>query len=221
MLALVILGPHIYRVQGQASTRSVDRGRKHLSGKLVVQETSYLSAYLSLFWRVKSFYTTEQQQPPVICTKYQNSSTMRTSTFLLSGIAALANAYTKPQDTPTWGALLLPNVDTPVTRGKPFDITWDPKYGDPNRPIIDGQTVSLVLCRGDSKSCNPDATAIVEGVPVRGTNGDFKWTWNVPCDLRAGVKDTATGTGMLIIVDQTGEFQYSTQFSVEQGDTCP
>ncbi|KAM3417906.1 hypothetical protein BST61_g6123 [Cercospora zeina] len=141
---------------------------------------------------------------------------MRASTFLVSSIAALANAYTKPQDTPTWGALLTPNGDSQVNRGQPFQITWDPTYGGTTRPTA-GKTVSLVLCRGNSNACKPDPTAIVEGLPA----GDDKWTWNVPCDLPAGVKNTDTGYGMLIIVDQTGEFQYSTQFSILQGNTCP
>lgn len=141
---------------------------------------------------------------------------MRASTLLVSGIATLANAYHKPQDTPTWGALLTPNGDLPVTRGKPFDITWNPKYSDPNYDASQ-QTVSLVLCRGNSNTCNRDATAIVEGVKAT----DNKWTWNVPCDLPAGEKNTDSGYGMLIIVDQDGQFQYSTQFSVLQGDVCP
>lgn len=141
---------------------------------------------------------------------------MRFTTFLLSGLLSLANAFTQPQSSPTWGALLAPDSSNPVTRGQDFVITWDPNYGGVTRPV-DGVTVSLVLCRGNSNNCALGQTAIVEGIPA----GDKQYTWSVPCDLPAGEANTDTGNGMLIIVDGTGEFQYSMQFSVLAGTTCP
>ena len=50
----------------------------------------------------------------------------------------------------------------------------------------------------------------MEGIPA----GRKHYKWRVPAGLKPGKKNTKTGYGMLIIVDGTGEFQYSTQFSV-------
>ncbi|KAI5365078.1 hypothetical protein Slin15195_G046150 [Septoria linicola] len=141
---------------------------------------------------------------------------MRSATVLASGLLTVANAYTQPQANPTWGAITLPELTHPLTRGEDFKITWDPDFGGTVRPV-DGLTVSLVLCRGNSNTCALDPGAIVEGVPA----GQKEYTWHVPCDLPAGEQLTATGYGMLIIVDGSGEFQYSTQFSVLVGSTCP
>lgn len=141
---------------------------------------------------------------------------MWSTTLLLSTILSLASAYTPVKDSPTWGALLTPDLTHPITRGEDFVITWDPNYGGTERPV-DNVTVSLVLCRGNSNTCAPDKDAIKEGIPA----GDKQFTWSVPCDLPVGEQLTDTGYGMLIIVDGTGEFQYSTQFSVLAGDKCP
>lgn len=126
---------------------------------------------------------------------------------LLLSLLALASAYTQPKKQ-TWGPLLLPDTTHPVTQGKPFTITWDPS-GHPTQ----GVTVSLVLCKGPPTNCVPNKKAIVEGIPA----GKKKYVWNVPKNLRPGKAGTQRGNGMLIIVDGTGEFQYSTQFSVLKG----
>lgn len=65
-----------------------------------------------------------------------------------------------------------------------------------------------------SNNCQTASNAIVEGVPADAKSYD----WAVPCELTVGEASTETGYGMLIIVDGTGEFQYSTQFSVEAGE---
>lgn len=77
-------------------------------------------------------------------------------------------------------------------------MTWDPE----DHPT-DGVTVSLVLCTGPSSNCVPADTAIASGIPAAQKSYD----WKVPCDLAPGQQNTATGYGMLIIVDGTGEFQ--------------
>jgi len=87
-------------------------------------------------------------------------------------------------------------------------VTWDPSGHK-----TDGVTVSLVLCHGPSSNCVPSDTAIVEGLPA----AQKSYQWSVPSDLAPGKQSTDTGYGMLIIVDGTGEFQYSTQFSVLAG----
>jgi hypothetical protein len=143
---------------------------------------------------------------------------MRTQALLISSALSVAHAYHSVVGDPTWGALLAPDLTHPLVRGAPFDITWDPNYGGVTRPV-DGVTVSLVLCRGNSNACNPDATAIQENIPA----GDKNFTYSVPCDLPLGTQNTDTGYGMLVIVDQTGEYQYSTQFSVVDAEPplCP
>jgi hypothetical protein len=65
-----------------------------------------------------------------------------------------------------------------------------------------------------SNNCQTASNAIVEGVPASAKS----YEWAVPCDLPIGEASTETGYGMLIIVDGTGEFQYSTQFSVLAGE---
>lgn len=114
-----------------------------------------------------------------------------------AAIVAVASAFTQPVQPPTYGSLLLPDSSTPVTTGQTFNIKWTPKASDTT------ETVSLVLCNGPSSNCVLQSTAIVEGIPA--TAGTY--AWDVPCSLPSGEQNTATGYGMLIIVDQTGEFQ--------------
>jgi len=132
------------------------------------------------------------------------------STLFVAGLATFASAFTQPKDQ-TWGALLTPDTSDSVTQGKDFTVTWDPA----SHPT-DGVTVSLVLCHGPGTNCVLSDTAIVEGLPASQKSYD----WKVPCTLTPGVQSTSTGYGMLIIVDGTGEFQYSTQFSVLENDAC-
>lgn len=134
---------------------------------------------------------------------------MMKSIISAAGLVAAVSAFTQPTSQ-TYGSLLTPNTDSPVTTGQDYKITWTPK--DPT----DGVTVSLVLCNGPGSNCVLQSSAIVEKVPAAAGS----YTWSVPCSLPEGTASTATGYGMLIIVDGTGEFQYSTQFSVKKGDTC-
>lgn len=113
-----------------------------------------------------------------------------------AGLIAAAAAFTQPTSQ-TYGALLTPDLTTPVTTGQTYDITWSPKQP------ADGVTVSLVLCNGPGSNCVLQGSAIIEGVPASAG----KYSWNVPCNLPAGTQNTASGYGMLIIVDGTGEFQ--------------
>jgi len=135
---------------------------------------------------------------------------MHSTLFVAAGLATLASAFTQPKDQ-TWGPLLTPDTSDSVTQGKDFTVTWDPE----SHPT-DGVTVSLVLCHGPGSNCVLSDTAIVEGLPASQKSFD----WKVPCTLTPGVQSTSTGYGMLVIVDGTGEFQYSTQFSVLENDAC-
>ncbi|KIW33639.1 uncharacterized protein PV07_00474 [Cladophialophora immunda] len=132
------------------------------------------------------------------------------ASFLAAGLATLAQAYTAP-GAQTWGPLLTPDTSHAVTQGKDFTVTWDPE----DHPT-DGVTVSLVLCHGPSTNCVPSDSAIASGIPAAQKSFD----WQVPCDLAPGTENTDTGYGMLIIVDGTGEFQYSTQFSCLENKSC-
>ncbi|EXJ55832.1 hypothetical protein A1O7_08763 [Cladophialophora yegresii CBS 114405] len=135
---------------------------------------------------------------------------MQSFILLAAGLATAAHAFTQPKDQ-TWGPLLTPDLSNSVTQGKDFSVTWDPS-GHPT----DGVTVSLVLCHGPGSNCVLSDSAIAEGIPAAQKSFD----WKVPCDLAPGTQSTDTGYGMLIIVDGTGEFQYSTQFSVLKNDAC-
>ncbi|OCT45065.1 hypothetical protein CLCR_06021 [Cladophialophora carrionii] len=135
---------------------------------------------------------------------------MQSFILLAAGLATAAHAFTQPKDQ-TWGALLTPDTSNSVTQGKDFSVTWDP-----SGHATDGVTVSLVLCHGPGSNCVLSDSAIAEGLPASQKSFD----WKVPCDLAPGKQSTSTGYGMLIIVDGTGEFQYSTQFSVLENDAC-
>ncbi|ETI21391.1 hypothetical protein G647_07738 [Cladophialophora carrionii CBS 160.54] len=135
---------------------------------------------------------------------------MQSFILLAAGLATAAHAFTQPKDQ-TWGALLTPDTSNSVTQGKDFSVTWDP-----SSHATDGVTVSLVLCHGPGSNCVLSDSAIAEGLPASQKSFD----WKVPCDLAPGKQSTSTGYGMLIIVDGTGEFQYSTQFSVLENDEC-
>ncbi|KAK5074123.1 hypothetical protein LTR64_006732 [Lithohypha guttulata] len=127
-----------------------------------------------------------------------------------AGLVAAVSAFTQPVQPPTYGSLLRPDSNTPVTTGQTYEITWTPTPSTP-----DG-TVSLVLCNGPSSNCVLQSSAIIERVPASAG----KYSWNVPCTLAEGVQSTASGYGMLVIEDGTGRFQYSTQFSVQKGASC-
>lgn len=129
---------------------------------------------------------------------------------LLTLLATIASAYTPPT-TASWGPLLFPSLSSPVTQGQSFTVTWDPE----THPTTD-VTVSLVLCHGPSTNCVDSPTAIVENIPA----AQKSYSWDVPCSLSPGTASTDTGYGMLVIVDGTGEFQYSTQFSVLENPAC-
>ncbi|KAK5208708.1 hypothetical protein LTR41_005937 [Exophiala xenobiotica] len=131
-------------------------------------------------------------------------------TLSSSALFALsANAFTPPSNQ-SYGSLYTPDLTHPVTQGQTFQVTWDASKGSP------GQTVSLVLCNGPGTNCVLQSSAIAENI----TASSESYDWNVPCNLPTGTASTSTGYGMLIIVDGTIQFQYSTQFSVLENPAC-
>ncbi|KAJ5130329.1 uncharacterized protein N7515_006368 [Penicillium bovifimosum] len=116
---------------------------------------------------------------------------------VFTGLAALATAYTTPDYTkdPSGNAIVSPGLNEIVPEGKTYTIKWEPTTQGP---------VSLILLRGPSTNVKPLKT-LAESIP---NSGSFKWTPGT--DLEA---DT-THYGLLLVVEGTGQYQYSTQFGI-------
>lgn len=128
---------------------------------------------------------------------------MRFSTAaVFSTFAAFAAAYTQPNynNAPEGNAITSPSLQEQVPEGKPFEIKWDPTVG---------KTVSLVLLRGPSSNVVPIET-IVESIPNSGS-----YTWTPSTDLTP----QTTHYGLLLVVEGTGQYQWSTQFGIVKGDS--
>nr|POF17494.1 hypothetical protein CFP56_12908 [Quercus suber] len=85
-----------------------------------------------------------------------------------------------------------------VSAGKDYTINWD--------PTTQG-TVSVVLLKGPSSDVVPQY-AIAEKIQNSGS-----YTWSVKDDLEPS--DGTSGYGIQLIDDATGQYQYSTQFGVD------
>ncbi|KAJ5863971.1 uncharacterized protein N7529_005887 [Penicillium soppii] len=123
---------------------------------------------------------------------------MRFSTATIySALVAMAAAYTTPDysQNPTGNAIISPGLNEIVPEGKTYTIKWTPTTTGP---------ISLVLLRGPSNNVQPLKT-LAESIP---NSGEFKWTPG--SDL---TPDT-THYGLLLVVEGTGQYQYSTQFGL-------
>ncbi|KKK22837.1 hypothetical protein AOCH_007280, partial [Aspergillus ochraceoroseus] len=122
-------------------------------------------------------------------------------TTVVSTLLAMASAYTKPdysQD-PSGNAILTPGLNQVVPAGKPFTISWNPTTtGD----------ISLVLLRGPSTNVVPIDT-LADSIP---NSGKFVWTPSTE------LKPDTTHYGLLLVVEGTGQYQYSTQFGLSNPD---
>lgn len=114
-----------------------------------------------------------------------------------SALVALAAAHTQPDYTqnPTGNAITSPGLNEIVPEGKSYTIKWTPTTEGP---------ISLVLLRGPSTNVQPLKT-LAEQIP---NSGEF--TWTPGSDL---TPDT-THYGLLLVVEGTGQYQYSTQFGL-------
>ncbi|CAG8888245.1 unnamed protein product [Penicillium egyptiacum] len=114
-----------------------------------------------------------------------------------SALVAVAAAYTAPDYTqnPSGNAIVSPGLNEIVPEGKAYTIKWTPTTTGP---------ISLVLLRGPSNNVVPLKT-LAESIP---NSGEFKWTPG--SDLEA---DTSH-YGLLLVVEGTGQYQYSTQFGL-------
>lgn len=116
---------------------------------------------------------------------------------VFSAVAALVSAHTDPDysQAPSGNAIYTPSLNQQVEAGQPFTITWDPTTQGP---------VSLVLLRGPSTNVVPIDT-LAEQIP---NSGSFTWTPSTQ------LEDDVTHYGLLLVVEGTGQYQYSTQFGV-------
>jgi Ser-Thr-rich glycosyl-phosphatidyl-inositol-anchored membrane family len=142
-----------------------------------------------------------------------------TAAKLISGFAAIAYAYTQPASgDPSGNPIIHPGLGELIPAGTTYDITWTPttqgtfqqfpiriRIGPPfSLTIIPPGNISLLLLRGPSTNVVPIDT-IVDSVANTGS-----YSWNVPSTL---VPDT-THYGIELIVEGTGQYQYSPQCGV-------
>ncbi|RAL09875.1 GPI anchored serine-threonine rich protein [Aspergillus homomorphus CBS 101889] len=116
---------------------------------------------------------------------------------VFSALAALATAYTQPDysQAPTGNAIYTPGLNSQVEAGQTYTITWG--------PTTTGK-ISLVLLRGPSTNVQP-MYAIAEDID---NSGSFQWTPST------ALEPDTTHYGLLLVVEGTGQYQYSTQFGV-------
>lgn len=114
---------------------------------------------------------------------------------VLSTVAGIASAWTQPVGDPIGNPISKPGFHEKVPVGKPYQITWEPT-------LHPEATVTLLLVKGPSNNVIPQY-AIAEKVP---NSGKYVWTPD------ATLPDSTEGYGIQLIVDTTGQYQWSTQF---------
>ncbi|KAJ9191472.1 hypothetical protein DTO166G4_2009 [Paecilomyces variotii] len=117
---------------------------------------------------------------------------------ILSALAATVSAATTPDYSqgPSGNPIALPGLNDQVPVGQPYQIKWQPTTpGD----------VSIWLLRGPSSNVQPIAT-LASNIP---NSGEFTWTPST------SLQDDVTHYGLIIIVEGTGQYQYSTQFGIK------
>ncbi|KAI9821068.1 MAG: hypothetical protein M1827_003801 [Pycnora praestabilis] len=113
-----------------------------------------------------------------------------------AGLATLTSAYTTPVgDTPSGNPISAPGLNEIVPVGTPYSITWNPTTAG---------TVTLVLLRGPSTNILP-LYPIVEQIP---NTGVYVWTPDT------SLQPDTTHYGIQLIVDATGQYQYTSQFGI-------
>lgn len=116
---------------------------------------------------------------------------------VFAALAAAVSAYTQPDysQPPSGNPIYTPGLQEQVPVGKPYEITWNPTTPG---------TVTLVLLRGPSTNVVP-LYPIAQQIPNTG-----KFSWTPSTDLENDV----THYGLLLVVDATGQYQWSTQFGI-------
>lgn len=120
---------------------------------------------------------------------------------VISALVAVASAYTQPDYSkpPVGNPILQPGLSEQVPAGKPYTIQWTPTTKG---------SISLVLLRGPATNVKPIDT-IAEAIP-----NDGSYVWTPSTDLEPDV----THYGIMLVVEGTGEYQYSTQFGIQNPD---
>ncbi|KAI9931831.1 hypothetical protein ASPWEDRAFT_169327 [Aspergillus wentii DTO 134E9] len=119
------------------------------------------------------------------------------TTTVISALAAFASAYTQPDysKSPEGNAITNPGLNQLVPVGKAFNIEWTPTTQGP---------ISLVLLRGPSSNVVPLET-LAESID---NSGKFSWTPST------SLEPDTTHYGLLLVVEGTGQYQWSTQFGI-------
>ncbi|KAL0634037.1 hypothetical protein Q9L58_007055 [Maublancomyces gigas] len=123
---------------------------------------------------------------------------MKASIFAVatSALFSFAAAWTAPVGAnPQGNPISKPGLNEVVPAGTPYTITWAP---------TSASTVTLLLLRGPSTNVVP-LYALGEKIPNTGS-----FTWVPASDLEADV----THYGIELIEDDTGFYQYTTQFGI-------
>ncbi|KAI9727412.1 MAG: hypothetical protein M1834_008418 [Cirrosporium novae-zelandiae] len=118
-------------------------------------------------------------------------------TLALLALAGSAFSYTQPKgDSPTGNPIHAPGLNAIVPAGAAYTITWTATETANN--------ITLLLLRGPSTNCVPIAT-IVENIE---NSGSYIWTPST------SLEPDTTHYGIELIVENTGAYQYSTQFGI-------
>ncbi|KAI9771223.1 MAG: hypothetical protein M1839_002844 [Geoglossum umbratile] len=121
---------------------------------------------------------------------------MRAFTAALFAVAAsLVSAVVTPVGDPSGNPISKPGLNEIVPAGAPYAITWSPTTVGP---------VTILLLRGPSTNVVPIAT-LVEHLDNTGT---YSWTPDLT------LEDDVTHYGLQLIVEATGQYQFSTQFGI-------
>ena len=132
---------------------------------------------------------------------------MKLSTaFLFSALAAAVSAITQPDyekfPEPVGNPIFTPGLNEIVPVGEEYSITWN--------PTTEGK-VSLQLLRGPGDNVVPIGV-IAESID---NIGYFLWTPDT------NLEPDTSRYGILLTVEGTGQYQYSTQFGIKNDNYTP
>jgi hypothetical protein len=121
---------------------------------------------------------------------------------VFSCLAALAMATCTQPDyskDPLGNAVRKPSLNELVPAGKPFTIEWD---------ATTPGNICVILQRGPARNLVPIAT-LADNIP---NSGSFSWTPST------SLEPDTTGYSLIMVVEGTGQYQWSTQFGISNPD---
>ncbi|EFE41204.1 extracellular serine-threonine rich protein [Trichophyton verrucosum HKI 0517] len=124
-------------------------------------------------------------------------------TLVVAALAAAVSAVTPPNYSlpPSGNPIGTPGLHEKVPVDKPYAITWQ---------ATTESHVSIMLLHGCPKNCNPVQT-LAENIPNTGS-----LSWTPSSDLTGD-----DSYGLVIVVEGTGQYQYSTNFGIENHSPKP